>query len=119
MAASPYDIIVIDVMLNEAVDGIELLAQILELFPDQKSLITSGQAPEAAVRVAAPPGIGWLAKPFTVHALAKAVQELLDSELEDPRTDPGMQHSFTAMLRTGTGSLLRNRAVGSDGGKRR
>ncbi len=129
MVVSQFDVIIIDVMLNEAVDGIDLLAQILELFPDQRALLTSGQAPEAAARGAEPRGIGWLAKPFTVHALAKAVQELLDldmldsnmlgSNTEEPRTDPAVQHSFTAMLRTGPGSLLRSTAVGSDGGKRR
>ncbi len=117
---SGFDIILLDMMLNEAADGLDLLGRILQLFPAQKAIITSGHAPDARVRLAVERGLVWLTKPYTVNALAKAVRGLLGSENEDPVTNPlAPAHSFTAMLRTGSGSPFRSKASGSDGGKRR
>jgi two-component system, cell cycle sensor histidine kinase and response regulator CckA len=117
---SGFDILLLDMMLNEAADGLDLLGRILQLFPSQRAIITSGHAPDARVRLAVERGLVWLTKPYTVNALAKAVQGLLGSEGEEPVTNPAAPaHSFTTMLRTGSGSLFRSKAAGSDGGKRR
>jgi CheY-like chemotaxis protein len=117
---SGFDIILLDMMLNEAADGLDLLGRILKLFPGQRAIITSGHAPDARVRLAVERGLVWLTKPYTVNALAKAAAGLLGTEAEEPVTNPlAPAHSFTAMLRTRSGSPFRSKVAGSDGGKRR
>lgn len=117
---SPFDIIVADMMLNEAADGIELIERILELFPEQRALITSGNAPDERARVAIERGLGWLTKPYTVNALAKAVKQLLGVDPHEPLAETlAPAHSFTAMLRPAPVPGKKAMGRGSGSGKRR
>lgn len=75
---SEYDLVILDMMLNEGLDGLQLLERIRELFPRQSAIIVSGHAPTERVQNALESGLAWLPKPYTVQSLARAVTEALE-----------------------------------------
>jgi CheY-like chemotaxis protein len=74
---SPYDLIIVDMALNEDEDGLAVIERIRALFPGQRALIASGNAPPERAEAAIVQGLGWLAKPYTSGALARAVEAAL------------------------------------------
>ena len=48
-ARSPYDLLILDMQLNEAEDGVQLYRRILERFPQQKAILSSGHAAPESV----------------------------------------------------------------------
>ena len=77
---SPCDLLIIDMMLGEALDGLQIVEQVQQLFPAQKSIVTSGHAPSERAERAVKKGLPWLAKPYTIETLAHAVQQALQKE---------------------------------------
>ncbi|MEI9949354.1 MAG: substrate-binding domain-containing protein [Pseudomonadota bacterium] len=76
--ASPYDLIIVDMSLNEDQDGLAVIERVRTLFPGQRALIASGNAPPERAEAAILQGLGWLAKPYTSGALARAVEAALN-----------------------------------------
>ena len=76
---SPYDLIIMDVVLGEALDGLQVFEQIQRLFPAQKAIVASGHAPNERAERAVSKGLIWLAKPYSIKALTRAVERVLDS----------------------------------------
>lgn len=74
---SPFDLVVMDVFLDEAMDGVQVLEQIHRLFPSQKAIVMSGRMPSERTDLAAARGLPCLAKPYAVDALARLVQDVL------------------------------------------
>jgi len=74
---SPYDLIIVDMALNEEHDGLAVIEHIRAHFPGQRALIASGNAPPDRAAAAIMQGLGWLAKPYTSGALARAVEAAL------------------------------------------
>jgi DNA-binding LacI/PurR family transcriptional regulator/signal transduction histidine kinase/ActR/RegA family two-component response regulator len=74
---SPYDLIIVDMALNEDEDGLGVIERIRAIFPGQRALIASGNAPPERAAAAILQGLGWLAKPYTSGALARAVESAL------------------------------------------
>jgi phosphoserine phosphatase RsbU/P len=74
---SPYDLVILDMLLREELDGLQVFQQIQSLFPRQKAIIASGHAPPERAALAIEKGLRWLTKPYTTSALAHAVQEAL------------------------------------------
>jgi DNA-binding LacI/PurR family transcriptional regulator/signal transduction histidine kinase/DNA-binding NarL/FixJ family response regulator len=74
---SPYDLVILDMILDEELDGLELFEEIRRLFPEQRAILASGHAPTERVELALQKGLAWLAKPYTIEALAQAVQAAL------------------------------------------
>ena len=74
---SPYDLLIVDMALNEDQDGLAVIERVRKLFPGQRALIASGNAPPDRAEAAISQGLGWLAKPYTSGALARAVQAAL------------------------------------------
>jgi CheY-like chemotaxis protein len=73
---SPFDLLIIDVHLNQKLNGLEVLAELRRVFPEQKALVVSGDAlVEGAGDERA--RLPWLAKPFTADALARGVEAAL------------------------------------------
>ncbi len=75
--ASPYDLLIVDMALNEVEDGLAVIERVRTLFPSQRALIASGNAPHERAEAAIIQGLGWLAKPYTSGALARAVEAAL------------------------------------------
>ncbi|HEY0469415.1 MAG TPA: ATP-binding protein, partial [Polyangiaceae bacterium] len=74
---SPYDLLIVDMALNEDHDGLAVIERVRTLFPGQRALIASGNAPHERAEAAIGQGLGWLAKPYTSGALARAVEAAL------------------------------------------
>ena len=75
--SSPYDLVILDVILNEPLDGLEIYEKIQELFPGQRAILTSGHAPNERSRRTVQKGLPWLVKPYSRETLAQAVQAAL------------------------------------------
>ena len=74
---SPYDLIIMDVVLNEMLDGLQIFELIQRLFPTQKAIVASGHAPSERAELAVSKGLLWLAKPYSIKALTRAVERVL------------------------------------------
>jgi CheY-like chemotaxis protein len=74
---SPYDLLIVDMSLNEDQDGLAVIERVRTLFPAQRALIASGNTPPERAEAAISQGLGWLAKPYTSGALARAVEAAL------------------------------------------
>ncbi len=79
--ARSFDLLILDVLLNEERDGLEILERARELFPGQKAILVSGHAPSERAERARDQGVQWLPKPFTLEALARAVSTVLGGSL--------------------------------------
>ena len=61
---SPFDLVIIDMLLGEALDGLQIIEQIQRLFPAQKVIVASGHAPTEREELAVKKGLTWLTKPY-------------------------------------------------------
>jgi DNA-binding LacI/PurR family transcriptional regulator/signal transduction histidine kinase/CheY-like chemotaxis protein len=74
---SPYDLLILDMVLGEDRDGLAIFEEIQRLFPAQRAIVASGHAPTERAELAMRKGLAWLAKPYTHEALAQAVHTAL------------------------------------------
>jgi len=72
-----YDLILLDVTLNEASDGIDWLERIQAVAPGQHCILMSGHAAPARAERALGKGVPWLVKPYTPEALVAMVDSVL------------------------------------------
>jgi CheY-like chemotaxis protein len=70
---SPYDLVILDMVLSEREDGLEVFERILALYPEQRAIIVSGHAPNERGLLAVERGLGWLAKPYSADQLRDVV----------------------------------------------
>jgi phosphoserine phosphatase RsbU/P len=70
----PYDLVILDFVLDEAQSGLETLARLRRLYPEQRAVIVSGHAP--ITTVGSVPEL-WLAKPYRAEDLGYAVARAL------------------------------------------
>ncbi len=77
----PVDLLVLDMIMDPGIDGIETYRQALQDNPRQRALIASGYSEYNRVEQAAKLGvIVYLRKPYTIGGLAKVVREELDRD---------------------------------------
>jgi DNA-binding LacI/PurR family transcriptional regulator/signal transduction histidine kinase/ActR/RegA family two-component response regulator len=74
---SPFDLVIMDMMLGEMLDGLQIIEQIQRLFPGLKAIVVSGHAPTERAELAMKKGLTWLVKPYGVETLAQAVEQVL------------------------------------------
>jgi len=79
---SPFELVILDMSLNEERDGLELFERIQELYPEQRAIVASGHALNERVEHAMARGLAWLAKPYTADALARTVQAALAGDAQ-------------------------------------
>jgi PAS domain S-box-containing protein len=73
------DLLILDMIMDPGMDGLETYHQAKKLHPRQKAIITSGYAETERVKVAQHLGVGgYLKKPYTVHNLACAIKTELN-----------------------------------------
>jgi signal transduction histidine kinase/ActR/RegA family two-component response regulator len=75
--SSPFDLVIVDMLLGEPLDGLQVIDQIRRLFPNQKAIVASGHAPGERAELAMQKGLTWLAKPYDMETLAETVQRVL------------------------------------------
>ena len=76
-STSSYDLVILDLALNEEDDGLEIYNKIRRIFPGQKGILASGHAfvdHEDQIRAA---NLVWLPKPYTIESLTTAIRAAL------------------------------------------
>jgi len=72
------DLLVLDMIMDPGIDGLETYERIVKIKPGQKAIITSGFAETERVQRAVALGAGaYLRKPFTIDSIAVAVRDEL------------------------------------------
>ena len=81
----PQDLLIIDMIMPDGIDGTEALRRALEINPSQKAIIVSGFAENQRVQEALLLGASeFIRKPLTFKSIAQAVRRALDSKTEVP-----------------------------------
>ncbi len=78
---SPYDLVILDMIMEPGFDGLDTLRAITELYPEQKVLIVSGHAENDRIAAALTIGAQWLHKPYSINDLASTVAKMLQREM--------------------------------------
>ncbi len=76
-----FDLVILDMIMPGGFDGLETYQKILELFPKQKAIISSGYSQSG--RVVEMQGLGagiFIQKPFTLEQIGMAVKTTLNSQ---------------------------------------
>jgi phosphoserine phosphatase RsbU/P len=79
---SPFDLIILDMVLGEKLDGLQIFELIQRLFPAQKAIMASGHAPNERAEQAMKKGLPWLTKPYGIDTLARTVEQALATAVE-------------------------------------
>jgi two-component system, cell cycle sensor histidine kinase and response regulator CckA len=78
---TPVDLVVLDMIMDPGIDGLETYRQVIQYRPGQKALITSGFSESERVREAQDLGVGaYIKKPYRLETLGAAVRAELDKE---------------------------------------
>ena len=76
---TPVDLLVLDMVMDPGIDGLETYSRILEMHPRQKAIIASGFSETLRVKEAQRLGAGpYIRKPYTLGKLAEAVRRELN-----------------------------------------
>jgi CheY-like chemotaxis protein len=79
MRQDSVDLIVLDMIMDRGMDGLDTYKKILELFPEQKAIIASGYSESARVKEAQQLGAGsYVKKPYLLENIGRAVRAELD-----------------------------------------
>ncbi len=77
-----FDLLVLDMIMDPGIDGLETFEAVVKLRPGQKAIITSGFSETDRVKRAIELGAGrYIRKPYTFEGLARAVREELDARM--------------------------------------
>lgn len=81
----PYDLVILDMLLGEERDGLEVFEQLRRHCPEQRAILASGYSTVERAAAAVQDGLTWLAKPYTLDGLGRAVtRALLDHSSSAP-----------------------------------
>ncbi|BBO70385.1 histidine kinase [Desulfosarcina alkanivorans] len=76
----PADLVVLDMIMDPGIDGLETYRRIVDMRPGQKAIIVSGFSESARVKALQRLGAGqYVRKPYTLEKLAETVKQALDS----------------------------------------
>jgi PAS domain S-box-containing protein len=80
MENNPADLLVLDMIMDPGIDGLETYKRILELYPGQKAIIASGFSETKRVKKAQRLGAGqYIKKPYTFEKIGIAARGELDN----------------------------------------
>jgi PAS domain S-box-containing protein len=75
----PCDLLILDMIMDPGMDGLETYKRVLEIFPKQKAIIVSGFSESDRVHAAQALGAGaYVKKPYFIEKLGLAVRNELD-----------------------------------------
>ncbi len=81
LSSKQADLLVLDMIMDPGLDGLETYEQTLASHPDQKAIIVSGYSQSANVAKAQALGAGkFIRKPYTLQQLGQAVKEALSQK---------------------------------------
>ena len=77
----PVDLLVLDMIMDPGMDGLETYERIIKLHPGQKAIIASGYSETDRVRAAQKLGAGpYVKKPYTLKSIGMAIRSTLDGK---------------------------------------
>ena len=77
----PVDLLVLDMVMGEGMDGLETFREIIKWKPGQKAIIASGFSETARVKEAQRLGAGeYVKKPYSMEKIGFAVRKALDKQ---------------------------------------
>ena len=80
------DLLILDMIMDPGMDGLETYKKILQIYPDQRAIIASGFSETDRVKEAQSLGVGaYIQKPFLLEEIGSAVQEELRRNIKSPR----------------------------------
>ena len=80
------DLILLDMLLGQGMDGLETFKEIIKINPDQKVIIVSGYSASSKIQEAQKLGAGqFVKKPFTIEELGIAVKKELERQHDDEK----------------------------------
>lgn len=75
LKSTKVDLLVLDMIMDPGIDGLETYKQVLQIQPDQKAIIASGFSETRRVRAAQELGAGeYVKKPYTLQKIGTAVK---------------------------------------------
>ncbi len=78
LAAHPIDLIILDMIMDPGMDGLDTFKKIIEINPKQKAIITSGYSETGRVRMAQKLGVRqYIKKPYSIEQFGSAVKKEL------------------------------------------
>ena len=81
LSEKPVDLLVLDMIMEPGIDGLETYKRILAIRPDTKAIIASGFSETEKVREAQRLGAGaYVKKPYTIEKVGVAIRKELDRE---------------------------------------
>jgi two-component system cell cycle sensor histidine kinase/response regulator CckA len=81
MKENSVELVVLDMIMDPGIDGLDTYRKILEIHPDQKTIIASGFSETNRVKEAIRLGAGgYIKKPYTLVKLSRAVRMELDRQ---------------------------------------
>ena len=79
LAQNSVDLILLDMIMEPGIDGLETYRRILAIHPGQKAIIASGFSETVRVKEALQSGAGaYIKKPYTIEKIAVAIRNELD-----------------------------------------
>ena len=72
------ELVLLDMVMDDGMDGLDTLRALREMFPDQKAIVTSGHGLTERASAACEMGAGWLPKPYTLADLSRTLRSVLD-----------------------------------------
>ena len=88
-AEKRYDLLVLDMILGEGIDGLDTFRHILDKVPDSRAIITSGYSETARISEALRIGAGkYVKKPYMLHKFGVAVKEELQRKATAGENSP-------------------------------
>ena len=72
------DLVLLDMILEDDMDGLATYKEIIKIIPDQKTIIVSGYSESDRVREAEGLGVnGFIQKPYTISGIGEIIQNVL------------------------------------------
>ncbi len=75
--SKPVDLLLLDMIMDPGIDGLETLQRVLAKYPGQKAVIASGYTKNERVRAALKLGASFVNKPYRMEEIARAVKACL------------------------------------------
>ncbi len=86
-ARQPCDLVVLDMIMDPGMDGLETYRRLIAINPAQKAVIASGYSETVRVKKALALGASsYVRKPYTIESLGKAVRRALDGDAPNRRS---------------------------------
>jgi two-component system, cell cycle sensor histidine kinase and response regulator CckA len=84
LKSNPVDIVLLDMIMDPGMDGLDTYREIIKINPEQKAIIVSGYAESDRVQEALKLGVSrFIRKPYTIQVLCNAIRKTLANQDED------------------------------------